>query len=158
VRELKNFVRTVLLFNDDARVDVSDIEEFRDFFSEGSLQDDPPEIDYEIAHADAPERESGDEPRGTTASEEPVSEAAELNRQVADVDHEDAIVQELIAGDRSLKDLKATLEEQSIAQALRETGGNITQAADLLDMTRPRLSQIVNGDDELLALKEQLVS
>jgi DNA-binding NtrC family response regulator/ATP/maltotriose-dependent transcriptional regulator MalT len=158
VRELKNFVRTVLLFNDDARVDVSDIEEFRDFFSEGSLRDDPPEIDYEIAYADSPECESDDEDRGTTAADEPVSDVAELNRQVADVDHEDAIVQELIAGDRSLKDLKATLEEQSIAQALRETGGNITQAAELLDMTRPRLSQIVNGDDELLALKEQLVS
>jgi len=43
----------------------------------------------------------------------------------------------------SLSDLKRDIERDCIARALAETGGNITRAAMLLGMKRPRLSQLV---------------
>ncbi len=44
----------------------------------------------------------------------------------------------------SLRDLKRELEYACIVRALAETKGNITQAAALLGMKRPRLSQLVH--------------
>jgi DNA-binding NtrC family response regulator len=43
----------------------------------------------------------------------------------------------------SLRDLKRDLERECIARALRDSGGNITHAAALLGLKRPRLSQLV---------------
>jgi DNA-binding NtrC family response regulator len=43
----------------------------------------------------------------------------------------------------SLSDLKRQIERDCIARALAETKGNITRAAALLGMKRPRLSQLV---------------
>ena len=47
------------------------------------------------------------------------------------------------AGTVSLSDLKRQIERDCIARALAETKGNITRAAALLGMKRPRLSQLV---------------
>jgi DNA-binding NtrC family response regulator/tetratricopeptide (TPR) repeat protein len=47
------------------------------------------------------------------------------------------------AGSVSLSDLKRQIERDCIARALAETKGNITRAAALLGMKRPRLSQLV---------------
>ena len=52
----------------------------------------------------------------------------------------------------SLKDLRQEMETQSIARALAESRGNISEAARLLKMKRSRLSQIVNADPQLRAL------
>jgi DNA-binding NtrC family response regulator len=46
-------------------------------------------------------------------------------------------------GDNSLSVLKQKIERECIAHALAETSGNITRAAALLGMKRPRLSQLV---------------
>jgi sigma-54 specific flagellar transcriptional regulator A len=43
----------------------------------------------------------------------------------------------------SLSDMKRQIERDCIARALGESGGNITRAALLLGMKRPRLSQLV---------------
>jgi DNA-binding NtrC family response regulator/tetratricopeptide (TPR) repeat protein len=43
----------------------------------------------------------------------------------------------------SLHDMKRQIEEECIARALAESKGNITKAATLLGMKRPRLSQLV---------------
>jgi DNA-binding NtrC family response regulator len=43
----------------------------------------------------------------------------------------------------SLGELKRQIERDCIARALAETRGNITRAAALLGMKRPRLSQLV---------------
>jgi DNA-binding NtrC family response regulator len=43
----------------------------------------------------------------------------------------------------SLSDLKRQIERDCVARALAETNGNITKAAALLGMKRPRLSQLV---------------
>jgi transcriptional regulator with GAF, ATPase, and Fis domain len=47
------------------------------------------------------------------------------------------------AGGTSLPDIKRQIERDCIARALAETRGNITRAAALLGMKRPRLSQLV---------------
>jgi DNA-binding NtrC family response regulator len=61
------------------------------------------------------------------------------------------------SGTRSLFDLKRDVERDCIAKALAETKGNITRAAALLGMKRPRLSQLVKqyellSDESLLDL------
>jgi len=43
----------------------------------------------------------------------------------------------------SLHDLKRNIERECIQRALNESKGNITKAAALLGMKRPRLSQLV---------------
>jgi DNA-binding NtrC family response regulator len=59
-----------------------------------------------------------------------------------------------IRSGRSLPEMKKLLERLCIERALEEAGGNITHAADLLGMKRPRVSQLVNQfarDDEEVA-------
>jgi transcriptional regulator with GAF, ATPase, and Fis domain len=59
----------------------------------------------------------------------------------------------------SLGDMKRLIERDCIARALSESGGNITRAATLLGMKRPRLSQLVKqygfGVDGDADLKQQ---
>jgi DNA-binding NtrC family response regulator len=54
----------------------------------------------------------------------------------------DVIYAEIRSG-RGLGAMKKKLERECIARALTEAGGNITKAAQLLGMKRPRLSQLV---------------
>ena len=44
-----------------------------------------------------------------------------------------------------MKELKKELERRCIAQALEESAGNVTKAAELIGMTRPRLSQLAKA-------------
>jgi len=53
------------------------------------------------------------------------------------------IVYSEIRGGHRLSDMKRRIEQECIARALVESGGNITRAATLLGMKRPRLSQLV---------------
>lgn len=46
-------------------------------------------------------------------------------------------------GDASLTEMKRRIERECIVRALNETSGNITRAATMLGMKRPRLSQII---------------
>jgi len=56
---------------------------------------------------------------------------------------EDAIYVRIREGDTSLLDMKKVIERECIVRALSESDGNITRAASLLGMKRPRLSQLV---------------
>ena len=58
-------------------------------------------------------------------------------------DPTDLVYAALKAGRFGLFDVKRNLERDCIARALAETRGNITRAAALLGMKRPRLSQLV---------------
>ena len=42
-----------------------------------------------------------------------------------------------------LRELQSRIEIECITRALQESGGNITRAAELLKMKRPRLSQLI---------------
>jgi len=137
VRELKNFIRSILLFVEGDDVEMEHLRGLRDFFSEGDIELEAPEIDYDI----------------------PVDDYDIETPEPDDIveDPEEALVEEIVADGLDLSDLKKRIEHQSIRRALKETGGNITRAAEILKMTRPRLSQIVNSDDRLVELKERLV-
>lgn len=133
IRELQNFVGSVLLFVEGDTVEMSHVNEFSDFFAGGEVDAELPEIDYDF------ELDSYD------------------NIVESYNDPEEALVEQIIAEGLSLAKIKTRLESESIRRALIETGGNITRAAAILQMKRPRLSQIVNGTDDLLALKNELV-
>jgi len=59
-----------------------------------------------------------------------------------------------IRGGTKLADMKRRLEQECIARALVESGGNITRAAKLLGMKRPRLSQLVKQYDLAKVLED----
>jgi DNA-binding NtrC family response regulator len=143
VRELQNFVRSILLFVDGATVEFDDIQDFREFFASGEIDPTLPDIDFsEIV-------EVGE------LTEEPDHDADGQALYAYD-DPADALVEKIVAEGQSLSDIKKQLEMECIKRALIETGGNVTRAAEILQMKRPRLSQIVNGDDELAELKTRL--
>ncbi len=56
---------------------------------------------------------------------------------------ESLVYEEVRQGSTSLFDMKKRLERECIVRALVESNGNITRAATLLGMKRPRLSQLV---------------
>jgi len=56
---------------------------------------------------------------------------------------ESLVYEHVRAGSASLFDMKKKLERECVVRALGETNGNITRAAALLGMKRPRLSQLV---------------
>jgi DNA-binding NtrC family response regulator len=59
------------------------------------------------------------------------------------VNEVDLVYRRIRAGGVALFDMRREIERGCIAQALEESGGNITRAATLLGMKRPRLSQLV---------------
>jgi transcriptional regulator with GAF, ATPase, and Fis domain/Tfp pilus assembly protein PilF len=61
----------------------------------------------------------------------------------AKADFEDEIYNLIKDGNHSLLEMKKVIERECIMRALTETDGNITRAAALLGMKRPRLSQLV---------------
>lgn len=142
IRELQNFVKSVLLFVEGPVVEMRHVEDFKEFFISGEFDTDLPEIDVEVLDLAPVENltaESGT--RGQTYA-----------------DPESALVEKIVREGMSISDLKKRLEIESIRQALVESEGNVTRAAEMLQMKRPRLSQIINGDNELTELKAELVS
>jgi transcriptional regulator with GAF, ATPase, and Fis domain len=75
-------------------------------------------------------------------------------RSVVDIDPVDPVYDRIRGGRTSLFEMKKQLERECIERALRETQGNITHAATLLGMKRPRLSQLVK-EYQLGALAEK---
>ena len=116
VRELENVLRSASLFADAEILDVHDFAAFAEVFE---LTDPDPETSVTSA------------PGSGSGSDEPGRSLESLAyREVRD-------------GTASLFELKKALERECIVRALDETDGNITQAAALLGMKRPRLSQLV---------------
>jgi transcriptional regulator with GAF, ATPase, and Fis domain/tetratricopeptide (TPR) repeat protein len=115
VRELQNVLRASTLFADGLLIGP---EVVRD-------QIHTPGCEEEAAEACAPSR-SCPAPRSSHPSD-PSELAFERIRQ----------------GDASLTEMKRRIERECIMRALNETGGNITRAATMLGMKRPRLSQII---------------
>lgn len=137
IRELQNFVRSIMLFVEGPTVTMADVNAFRDFFISGRFEDVAVEIPADVE-------------RTTPVSPTP--------RAVADGrDPEDVLVDRIVKEGMSLAELKKRLEIESIKRALLEADGNVTRAAELLQMKRPRLSQIINGTEELADLKALLV-
>jgi transcriptional regulator with GAF, ATPase, and Fis domain/tetratricopeptide (TPR) repeat protein len=70
-------------------------------------------------------------------------DAVEAPLPLVEANATDVAYSQVRAGATSLPDIKRQIERDCIARALAETRGNITRAATLLGMKRPRLSQLV---------------
>jgi transcriptional regulator with GAF, ATPase, and Fis domain len=167
IRELENFVRSMLLFVDERIIDVHHIHEFDEFFATGEMSNE--EIVFQF-HEDWWPCEKETEGPGTESANHVGSEEAgdrELTAvsdeegksdvsQTEGLDPEKALVEDVIKQGKSLQELKKRLEVECIKRALIETEGNITHAASILKMKRPRLSQIINANEALGELKRGL--
>ena len=113
VRELENVLRSATLFADSPVLSPEDFAAFGEIFRSSELQED-------AKHSP----EGGPHP-------------------VASVDFEDMVYDRIRGGDHSLLEIKKIIERECIVRAMADSGGNITRAATLLGMKRPRLSQLV---------------
>ncbi len=163
IRELENFVRSMLLFVDGEHVELSNVLQFEDFFADGSFVD---RVDDAVLGACARAAHAA-EPAGAppvqlaagaasapAGAESPA--AAPVDVSVDDLSIVTRLADAAYGSGLGLSDLKDRLEVELIRRALVEAGGNIAHAARLLDMKRPRLSQIVNGTPELEELRQRL--
>ncbi len=138
VRELENVLRAASLF---AEADVitemdliDNVDDLRTVAQSGFPSQPPvslrasvlPSSPSSVAAADAADEDEGERPL-------PTAEAGATAAAYATVRQ----------GAVSLSDMKRQIERDCIARALAETKGNITRAAALLGMKRPRLSQLV---------------
>lgn len=140
IRELQNFVKSVMLFAESDVVSISTLEDFKDFFQGGEFID---AIEFEISE--------------TEGTNDPNVVVLPKTGEPSDGDLESKLVEKVVREGLSLADLKHRLEIESIKRALMEAEGNVTRAAEILQMKRPRLSQIINGTEELADLKSTLV-
>lgn len=139
IRELENVLRAASLFAETRIIGASDlidnVDDLRVLAQAGpapqgapvlrpSLIPPPPSVSLPVVPGD------GDE---EVASELPEGESGATAVAYAHVRQ----------GTVSLSDMKRQIERDCIARALAETKGNITRAAALLGMKRPRLSQLV---------------
>ncbi|HEY4220938.1 MAG TPA: sigma 54-interacting transcriptional regulator, partial [Myxococcota bacterium] len=179
IRELQNVIRSVALFCEGDVVEIEHLAEFPELFSAANASTQrvhmttpplaavalprpatlPPSTTGGSASAAAAPDNSNGGGNGSNGNGSNGSNGSNGHLQPRDV------LGRAVAGAASalgsgnegiaLGDLKRRLEFDAIANAMRQTGGNITRAAALLRMKRPRLSQIVNGNPELKAIKEQ---
>jgi sigma-54 specific flagellar transcriptional regulator A len=119
VRELENALRAVSVLSDGEVIEAHDFVDHVDALRKLSLE------------PVSSRRELPSTPRPAAAPES-------TGQPVTDVAY-----REIRQGSVSLSDLKRNIERECIERALEDAGGNITRAATLLGMKRPRLSQLV---------------
>ncbi len=138
VRELDNVLRAVALFADGNVIDVADlvahVDELRAVAQLAVSTHAPVSV---RTHA-APEP-TGAEPASTDGEPRPEGDRYEQIRR----------------GEMTLYDLKRQIEHDCIVRALEETKGNISRAAALLGMKRPRLSQLAKKYRMSVAQEEE---
>jgi transcriptional regulator with GAF, ATPase, and Fis domain len=159
VRELQNFVKSVLLFVEGDEVQMSHVRDFADFFAHGEFATNIPDIPMSLDTTPVARdtRPSSPVVDDTSPVEEMDEDEDDVYMLSSDGSPEDALVEHIVAQGLSINRLKKRLELECIRRALEETQGNVTQAAKLLQMKRPRLSQIINATPELAAFKNKLV-
>jgi sigma-54 specific flagellar transcriptional regulator A len=168
IRELENIVRSVALFAESTRITERDFDEYRELFlealdppdsvllREASQPTEPvaiPTVAIPTARSSDPTIPSAPE---ATLPVAPADSASRLGDPPDAESAEEAVDRELLSqifdAGVPLPELKKMIQLQAITRALRLTDGNITKAAEVLGMRRPRLSQIINSDDNLKAL------
>jgi transcriptional regulator with GAF, ATPase, and Fis domain/tetratricopeptide (TPR) repeat protein len=135
IRELENVLRAVALLADGPEINARDLIEHVDVFR--TLE--PPPLSTRGA------------PISVVAASGPVpstDEAPEAEEDYGALPPVEATATaiaygQIRTGGISLFEMKRMIERDCIARALAETRGNITKAASLLGMKRPRLSQLV---------------
>jgi transcriptional regulator with GAF, ATPase, and Fis domain/Tfp pilus assembly protein PilF len=132
IRELDNALRAAALFAESSVITAADfvdnVDELRAAAQRASCAP-PPMSLTAVAANDSTEEVAEIDPSGELPQDEAGATAIAY-----------ACVRQ---GSVSLSDLKRQIERDCVARALAETHGNITRAAALLGMKRPRLSQLV---------------
>jgi sigma-54 specific flagellar transcriptional regulator A len=122
VRELENVIRSVSLFADGEVIGVRDFADYTEIFRERARVRTPSHVGaVPAAHA-----ERSDAPPAAPVEATP-----------------SALWDRMGAEGIGLRELQQKIEIECIKRALAETRGNITKAAELLRMKRPRLSQLI---------------
>jgi sigma-54 specific flagellar transcriptional regulator A len=152
VRELENVVRSVALFADAPTIDVRDFDEYRELFEDAPAfaRAASASVGPVRSEAPAPAAPPGEPPSRLYALPPPPPPAPAA--PVPGGEPEAAMLDKIFAQGIPLAELKKKLQEEAIAQALKMSKGNITRAAEMLGMKRPRLSQIINASAELREL------
>jgi transcriptional regulator with GAF, ATPase, and Fis domain len=157
IRELENVVRSVALFADTPVIAPHHFDEYRELFEDSPAFGGPPAIEAEAPRVESlPVRAAVEAPRALEALRAPppvvvpAPSAADEARAAADNDA--SMLSPIFHGGVPLAELKKKIQVEAIARALKLSRGNITKAAEILGMKRPRLSQIINANDELKAL------
>jgi transcriptional regulator with GAF, ATPase, and Fis domain/tetratricopeptide (TPR) repeat protein len=136
VRELENALRAASLFTEGEVVTAAtladNVDDLRAFAQAGRAR--PSFLPPPPPSAEDPASEVGVEDEG---------EPGEAPLPTVEANATDVAYSQVRAGATSLPDIKRQIERDCIARALAETRGNITRAAALLGMKRPRLSQLV---------------
>ncbi|MBX3190160.1 MAG: sigma 54-interacting transcriptional regulator [Labilithrix sp.] len=141
IRELENVLRAVSLFAEGDVITATDlidnVDDLRTLAQSGPASQPPMSLRGSLLPAPPPSMpvsvpaSEGDEEDGEGALPEGESGATAV------------AYAQVRQGAVSLSDMKRQIERDCIARALHETKGNITRAATLLGMKRPRLSQLV---------------
>ena len=148
VRELENVLRSCWIFSEDDTIPGELVSRFVNTGESGTSPTSPnspspplnttravgeaAETSHQVAFSGGPACEPGETEKAPSVGEEMDPEKA-FDRWYGYVQGEGL----------SMKKMKKRLERELIRRALGETEGNITQAAKLLGMKRPRLSQLV---------------
>jgi transcriptional regulator with GAF, ATPase, and Fis domain/tetratricopeptide (TPR) repeat protein len=139
IRELENVLRAVSLFADGEVITASDlidnVDDFRAVAQAGPASQPPLSLRPSLVPPPLPSGVSGTESEGDDDASGALPETESGATSVA--------YAQVRQGAVSLSDMKRQIERDCIARALLETKGNITRAAALLGMKRPRLSQLV---------------
>ncbi|WP_438009815.1 sigma 54-interacting transcriptional regulator [Sorangium sp. So ce321] len=142
VRELENALRAAAIFADGEVIELEDftlnVEGLRDL---DALE---PASSPMTSRAGTTPASPAVEPSGGPRSSAPEQAEVEPHSPSMPVDRTPLeLAYAHVRGGVSLSDMKREIERECIARALDESRGNITRAAALLGMKRPRLSQLV---------------
>ncbi|MEQ8280784.1 MAG: sigma 54-interacting transcriptional regulator [Deltaproteobacteria bacterium] len=150
IRELENIIRSVALFAEAPVITERDFDEYRELFRDGpALRTAEPVATPAPSEPAAPARAPAPTP-APVAPAAPAETVAPAPQPAAR--RGEALLAQIFDEGVPLPELKKRIQAQAIARALRMTEGNITRAAEVLGMRRPRLSQIINASEELKAL------
>ena len=162
VRELENVVRSVALFADANVIGPQCFDEYKELFEDAPSFTRAASVPMAPAdEAPIPPRFNAEVARPTFAPPPPsvsvaVAPASPVPAVVVEPHHppqgDGTILSPIFTGGIPLAELKRKIQADAIARALELSRGNITKAAEILGMKRPRLSQIINANDELKAL------
>ncbi len=142
VRELENALRAASLFADGGSISAVVLaENVDDLRAAAPSGDSVPPLARCTARGSSPRAEEGTSPEAFGAEEPDCQDEGPLPPSEANATA--VAYTQVRSGSTSLPDIKRQIERDCIARALAETKGNITRAATLLGMKRPRLSQLV---------------
>ncbi len=136
VRELENALRAAALFADGDAIELEDFTSNVEGLRGIESVEAPP-----TARAGGPPRLPGE--LGTRYASEPPPSVPPSIHAPESSSNPTEVAYAHVRGGVSLFDMKRQIERDCIARALTESNGNITRAATLLGMKRPRLSQLV---------------